>query len=205
MSDIAPTLIDSLGTDMLIVLGLVLLLVLVLAVRAFLHRGSGNDAGGGVNGINPTDIEKMKGTGLLTDEEAKKVRQAMAKRFLDESRKAVADAAKRPKARAAAGPAEEWLQKEVERLKLAGPPATPAAPASSIPDRAPQEAQPAALRPAMRPRLPERLVPMLTQDRDQLEALLAAGFLTPEDLRLIEEHRAANAPPAGGGPSGPVV
>lgn len=135
--------------------------------------------------MTPEDIDKLKAKGKLTEEELKKVREAMARKFLERA-KEEEETRRKPVDAAVALAAEE------ERI-LRGEAKDPAMPPSDEPEKreSPEdmmpEPEPDAGRENPAEALPERLRLMLEKSGEELEELRAAGFLDEADLELIEK------------------
>lgn len=131
--------------------------------------------------MTPREMDKLKASGGLTDEELKRVRASMSKQMLeryreDENKKKLAG-----RAELALTSFEARVQAEgVEKVKQEEFNAPPATPVESRP------AKVAAVPPAATtPPLPPNLQSLVGKSDVELEALLAAGFLTAEELAAV--------------------
>jgi len=130
------------------------------------------------------DLEDLKKAGKLTPDEMKRVREAMARRFI-ETQKEQAE-----KATNAGLTAEQVLEREaaladieLEKQRLSKP---------QPPDAPPPTAGRPAPSPSAEPRLPEKLAALAEHSGFEWEELRNAGFLSDEELALLRNHRAGN-------------
>lgn len=121
-------------------------------------------------GMSPTDLDKLKSSGTLTEEEMKQIRQAMGRRFIERAR------AEEEKKKIPANAELALRMAEGERAPDATKSTHPV-PASAPPERRP-------------PPLPEHLQGMLRKTDLELEEMRLAGFLSDEDIALIRSQRA---------------
>ena len=139
-------------------------------------------------GMSASDLEKIQKDGQLTDEEIKAVRRTMA-------RKIVARAMEEEKARKGPSSAAAAIAAVEEKLRTQGveglrreeeqvATGVPAPIARKTDRQLPQE--PAEPKLAS---LPEHLKVLLYKSEFELEELLSAGFITPEQLVLLRIER----------------
>lgn len=147
------------------------------------------------------DLKKLEGEGLLSAEEMKRVREAMARRFLEETKE------KEERERLKGVSALEELRLEAEKTGQPDPSESeppekeptraleeqPAPSRDSLPpppDSSPAQTTPSPVSPSpTAPSLPERLRSLAAKSEAELEDLLNAGFLEPQDYELILAHR----------------
>lgn len=141
----------------------------IVARRVRAHRVA--DAGFG-------ELAAMKKQGLLTDEEARLVRAALARRFTQEQEPKAAEPEEPPGAALARLAIEaERLEQELRARKSTAAPAAihRPVPASPHSNKSP---------------IPGRLRGLVGKPALELEELASAGFITEEDLGLLKEHAA---------------
>ncbi|MCB2155874.1 hypothetical protein KQI84_13410 [bacterium] len=128
------------------------------------------------------ELSQLKKRGLLSEEEMKRVREAMARKFVERQ----AEASK-PAETGKGFSALEALAMEAERAEsdLVAKKSEPKIPESPPPD-APGEPPPPS-----RPRLPERLESLLKKTETDWEDMRNAGFLSDDDVELLRAARAA--------------
>lgn len=165
--------------------GVVAYFVIQRIVRAAVARRV-RRAGTGAPETSFQDLSKLKAKGVLTEEEAKAVRAALARQFLDEQKQRAAP----PPAKDAKGfsaldalASEAPLLEEQLRARRGAPPPS---------DAPPDAADPAKPEPAPdSDGLPERLERLAGADDVVLDELEGAGFLSAEDTALIRARRKA--------------
>ncbi|MCC6545778.1 hypothetical protein IT570_01320 [Candidatus Sumerlaeota bacterium] len=139
-------------------------------------------------GLSPREMENLKQSGGMTEDEIKRVRAAMAKQIVDRYREEEnkmkmtggADLALAAFEARVVAEGVEKLKKEEMGSGQPGPPpvAAPAPATRQVP--VPQE-QP------MSPSIPSHLEHLLGRSEMELESLLAAGFLTVDDFALLRK------------------
>jgi len=152
-------------------------------------------------GMSTADLEGLKKAGL-SEEELKRIRQAMGRRFLERQLEEEKKRQLPPAAQAALARAEqEELAKKAglasERVEemprpAARPPLTPPLPVQPPPVFAAPKARPAAPTTKAKPQpgsLPEELQRLLGRSDLEIDELVQAGFLSPEDARRVREAR----------------
>jgi hypothetical protein len=148
------------------ILGLLLVVLLGrLMFNLFLRKM--NESGGNRlkdNTLPVSELKELQGRGLLTPEEAKKVREAMARQFLEERK-----LAEQSRNSGGLSPVAA-LMLEAERAKGAN---------------AKKESESAPPQPSGKDAIPRRLHGFLELSSDQLEKLLLEGILSREDLLAI--------------------
>lgn len=134
-------------------------------------------------GMSAEDLDRLKQSGGLTDEELKRVKSAMAKKFLERAK--AEEAARNQPAKAeillAAAEAEVLRGKEPQTTPQNPPPVRPPLTRPA----AVEEPEP----PAEQPPLPEKLQPLAGKSDLELEELMMAGFLAEEEARQIRAAR----------------
>ncbi len=150
------------------------------------------------------DIERMKEEGEITDEEYKRIKETMSKRFIERV-KAEEEARKRP------GRADAVLKRAEDEVRAKSdlgiledePEASPvgkeekasspkSAPARAPLTRSPEPPQPEAVtEEPVKPRsgLPSHLEPLLEKTDLELEDLRDVGFLSEEDMLLLRKAK----------------
>jgi len=194
--------VELLVYGIVIGVGIIALFILTLVLRTTIGSRIKNQ--GIPFGMSAEDIEKLKQKGNLTEEEVKKIRQAMGRKFIERS-KEVEEASREP------ANAELMLKREEERLKAAGlnreeqpveedSASIPEPPDENHPKKEPLRPMPSpatetppveseARQPTAAGSLPEHLAGMVDRSEMELEELHSAGFLTEEDLERIRQAR----------------
>lgn len=132
-------------------------------------------------GLGPEDMEKLKKSGQLTEEELKRVKQAMSRQIVE---RAKAEEAKRQlpeKAEIALQAAEAELVREALKSKFQEPPDVPSSPPS------PAEPAPSLLTAPLSPALES----MRHKSDIEIDELMSAGFLSSEDAAALRRAREA--------------
>lgn len=139
-------------------------------------------------GMSAADLEKIQKDGQLTDEELKAVRRTMARKIVARAMEEE-NARKGPKSAAAvAAAAEEKLRHDgVEALRREQEALAAGIPLK--PGEKPRQPIPAELPTEKLDKLPEHLKALLYKSEFELEELLSAGFLTPQQLALLRAER----------------
>lgn len=172
-----------------ILLGLILLMIIikiVMKVYTATRVGSMKTP----FAVSPEDLDRMKGAGQLTPEEARKVRAAMARQILERQREEEEARRQPPKAEIILSRAEEELRAQRAATPgHAGP--QPGTPGPSPEQSPPREAPPpeAEGEEEEAPAIPARLRPFLGRSDVELEQLVEAGFLRREDYFLLLRER----------------
>jgi len=156
------------------------LIVLFFAQKAIRNAIAGRVRSVHEAGMTVQDLKGMETRGLLTPEEARKVREAMAKQFLDRTREE-----ERAHAEAGTFTAAEMLRIEAEKAEMAlqgrAKPAVRAAPEpQEVAKAAPPDALPAHLRGLAR------------KPAAELDDLVSAGFLGGADRDAILKAQEAD-------------
>jgi hypothetical protein len=159
---------------LLIGAGLFVLATLLLLILRRLRRSDFGDT----PGLSSRELQELERRQLLSDEEKARVRQAMARQF---ARRQEQERSKLELAEGRRG--IEALALEAERLQHARP--EPARPSPSLPAAPPPKIPPAAQPPA----LPETLTSLLDRPREELDDLVAAGFLSEADRARVLRAR----------------
>ncbi len=146
-------------------------------------------------GISPSDLDKLRTSGQLTEEELKAVRRAMTKQYLERTEAQEAARKLPPKAEAALQLAEmeATARREKEAEAQQAPGQEPAAPEQkqqpSPRTKAAEESTPPKAPASLEKSLPRRLAPLAAKSDFELEEMVQAGFLSEDDARLIRETR----------------
>ena len=129
------------------------------------------------------DIDRLRKAGALTNDEVKRVREAMARQFVREQE----ELANKQAAPNLGGMGS--LALEAERLEHGHRP-VPIAPTPAIPDMRPAEtAAPARPEEPRRAPLPARLQALANSPETELDDFVTAGFLSPADRELLRQFR----------------
>ncbi|MBX3729157.1 MAG: hypothetical protein KF858_08215 [Candidatus Sumerlaeia bacterium] len=159
---------------LLIGAGLFVLATILLFILKRLRRSDFGDT----PGLSPRELQELERRQLLNEEEKARVRQAMARQF---ARREEHERSKLELAEGRRG--IEALALEAERLEHVRPAPSHAAPA--LPLAPPPELPSVPLSPA----LPETLIPLLDRPREELDDLVAAGFLSDADRARVLHAR----------------
>ena len=126
------------------------------------------------------NLDEMVKKGLLTAEEAERVRA----RTREKAKQAIAEQLAAEKAKASAAPAQAPTPMDPIMAAIAQAKAeAPAAPKPAPVPKAPPPEVPT------RPHVPDRLLPLLGKSDAELEDLSNAGFLSEEDAALLRARR----------------
>jgi len=149
--------------------------------RQFQDRESMSSFDSSIPMFSLRNLDEMVKKGLLTPEEAERVRA----RTREKANQAIQERLAAEKAKAAAAPPPtaatpmDPIMAAIAKAKAEGQAAPKPAP---VPKAPPQEIP-------EKPRVPERLVPLLSKSDAELEDLSNAGFLSEEDYAIVREGR----------------
>ncbi len=138
-------------------------------------------------GMSPRDLDKLRASGRLSEEEVKAIRRTMGKQFLERSEAQEAARKMPSKAEVALQLAEMEMQarregeEKPEEKAQEEPPKPAPKPVESAPVPEPPEPE--------GERLPERLVALADKSDFELEEMVQAGFLTEDDSERIRGAR----------------
>ncbi len=142
-----------------------------------------SDFGASIPMFSVKNLDEMVKKGLLTPEEAERVRartREKAKRAIEEQ--LAAEKAKSSASPNASGPTPlDPIMAAIAQAKAEG--VAPPKPAP-VPKAPPEEVP-------VKPSVPDRLVPLLSKSDAELEDLANAGFLSDEDFALVREGRSS--------------
>ncbi len=169
--------------DLRIVLGVLIFLTAAMAIVLFWHfiksrlRGRRPESGATIAGLQ--SIEKKN---LLTKEELARVRQAMARQYLQDEKEREQAAAEERDMKPLEALAWEAQQAAIvaEKKAPASSAKPPAEPAPLLPPAPPAEEETG---------LPERLRVFADKPEEEIESLRNAGFMSEEDYELVMEER----------------
>lgn len=133
-------------------------------------------------GMSADDLDRLKQSGGLSDEELKRVKSAMAKKFLERAKAEEAARNMPAKAEILLAAAEQEVLRGKEPEPASAPP--PTRPTLTRPPAAKES-----IPPAGPPPLPEKLQPLAGRSDLELEELIMAGFLTEEEAREVRAAR----------------
>ncbi|MEQ8818813.1 MAG: hypothetical protein RLY93_01105 [Sumerlaeia bacterium] len=193
--------LDEWHTYLLVLVALVVGLVVWFFIQRFVRkRIEAHVRSIEEHGIEINDLKRMQKTGLLTEDELKLVRQAMARQFLTDQ--------DQTEAKRAGGKAgfdalallrieAERADRELEERRRQGlsapPPSSGPAPRPGADAMPPAAAAPPPPQAEAPPPLPAALQPMTTLSDIELEDLCNAGLLSPDDMERIQQHRERSA------------
>ena len=130
-------------------------------------------------GMSPADLDKLKETGQLTDEELKRIRHTLARKIVERAEEEERIKNQDPLAQQASTVGKELHKEEIERLRdlKVDLPEKPRQERRIIPDNDPRTG------------LPPHLQQLVSKNVMELEELEAAGFITSEDRERIRKAK----------------
>lgn len=145
--------------------------------------------------VTPSDLDKMKEEGLLSEEEAKAIRQAIARKVVERAEQEAQ--AREAKTQGKLGQSGPTLEKSMRAKAMRTLAEMDAAKEREAPPAA-ETAQPAALPadvPASKapPALPAKLAPMANLNDLELEQMVQAGFIDEAEAEMVRAARGGEA------------